>query len=125
MSDPDGHSSNGSTDSSNDSLNGGFFNQFFLTAYCSVIVAFFFFVACTCFVHRILYLVKHLCLILGSWVKLDASDRNGSSRGSSEHPISAHNGKMEDLLAEAVADESRANGTHSDREGYINIVFDL
>ena len=44
-------------------------------------------------------------------MKLDASFKNGS-----DHPVSAHNGEMEDLLAEAV-DESKAVGTSSDREG--------
>ena len=48
---------------------------------------------------------------VGSWVKLDASFKNGS-----DHPVSAHNGEMEDLLAEAV-DESKAVGTSSDKEG--------
>lgn len=73
MSEQDAGSQNGSSDSSNDSLN-------------------------------------------GSWVKLDESlHRNGNER-----PFSIHNGEMENLLAEAVAEE-RSVGTNSQRQSLLSV----
>lgn len=52
-------------------------------------------------------LLKYVHNILGSWVKLDESFKNGNER-----PFSIHNGDMEDLLAEAADDKTPGTQSH-------------
>lgn len=45
----------------------------------------------------------------GSWVKLDGSSRNGS--GAQHSPVISEDGAMEDLLAEAVEEQSKQSSS--------------
>ena len=44
-------------------------------------------------------------ILAGSWVKLDGSFRNGN--GAQHSPVISEDGAMEDLLAEAVEEQSK------------------
>lgn len=46
-----------------------------------------------------------LFTLTGSWVKLDGSFRNGN--GAQHSPVISEDGAMEDLLAEAVEEQSK------------------
>ena len=51
------------------------------------------------------YVVLFFLILAGSWVKLDGSFRNGN--GAQHSPVISEDGAMEDLLAEAVEEQSK------------------
>lgn len=51
------------------------------------------------------FVIYSFCTLSGSWVKLDGSFRNGN--GAQHSPVISEDDAMEDLLAEAVEEQSK------------------